>query len=209
MVDAANGPVLSRAQSAGGAIIPFPRLAWPGDAGRRSPSPHPGAPPATPGTPSARARAAPARRGAPGAPQPDPRAKWTVAGPREAAGHPPAGTEARRRAVDLPGNPPRGLRGGADDTAARGSTASSRRLAPSAGRDGPRRRTPRSPRSGSRGPGGAARAAAPEESCESALRSPRRARPHRAASPRGSRRTPGAATFPRRRAPSSRTDWPG
>jgi len=30
MVDEANGPVLSRAQSAGGAIIPVPRLAWPG-----------------------------------------------------------------------------------------------------------------------------------------------------------------------------------
>ena len=59
----------------------------------------------------------------------------------------------------------------------------------------------RSPGSGSPGPDGGARAATPAESSGSGPRPRRCAPPRRAASPPGSHRTPGAATFPRERGP--------
>ena len=65
-------------------------------------------------------------------------------------------------------------------------------------------RQPCSPESGSPGLGGGAHAAMPAESSGSGPRPPRCGRPRRAASPPGSRRTPGAATFPRERAPRPR-----
>src|SRR5256712_6247977 len=155
------------------AIIPFPHLAWPGEARRRSPSPHPGAPPASPGTPSARGGEAPARRATPARPGPDRRAPLKEAGPRARAGHPAVGTETRRSlAVARSGSPPRGPRGGGGDRAARGSRAWSGRPAPSGARDAPRPTGARSPGSGSPGPGTAALAAAPGESSGSGLRLP-------------------------------------
>src|SRR3990172_2109931 len=82
-----------------GPAIPGPRVtelipqpAWPGDAGRRSPSPDPGAPPASPGMPSAHGGGAPAPRAAPGGSAPDRRSPRPAAGPQAGAGRPAAGT---------------------------------------------------------------------------------------------------------------------
>src|SRR6266498_1665286 len=120
-------------RACGCAAIPFPipRLAWPGDAGRRSPSRDPGAPPARAGTPSARAVEVLVCRAAPGGPGPDQRAPRPAAGRRAAAGRPAAGTGACRRARGRPDSPPRGPRGGASDTAGPDWRAWSGRLAPS------------------------------------------------------------------------------
>src|SRR5438552_12209285 len=196
-------------RACGCAAIPFPipRLAWPGDAGRRSPSQDPGAPPASAGTPSARAVEVLVCRAGPGGPAPDQRALRPAAGRRAAGGRPAAGTGACRRARGRPDSPPRGPRGGASDRGARGWRAWSGRLGPSVGCDAPRPPGARSPGSGSRGPGGAAPAATPGESSASGRRSRRCARLRRGASPPGSRRTPGAVTSPRRRAsrPPGRT----
>src|SRR5439155_10234925 len=128
-------------------------------------------------------------------------------GPRAGAARPAVGTGARHRAGARPGSPPRGPRGGAGDRAGRGSRAWLGRLAPSGARDAPRPPGAHSPGSGSPGHGGGALAAAPEGSFGSEPRLPRGARPRRAASPPGSRRTPGAETSPRKRArpPRGRT----
>src|SRR6266849_6628835 len=163
----------------------IPRFAWPTDAGRRSPSRDPGAPPATAGTPSARGVGGPGCRAAPGGPGPDQRAPRPAAGRRVGGGRPAAGTGACRRSVVRPDSPPRGPRGGASDTAGPGWRAWSGRLGPSVGCDGPRPPGARSPGSGSPGPGGAAPAATPGESSASGRRSPRCARLRRGASPRG------------------------
>ena len=129
------------------------------------------------------------------------------AGRRAEVFRPVAGTVARRRAVVPPGIPPRGRRGDGADRASRGSRAWWARPGPSGGCDGPDRTTRRSPGTGSRGRGGAARAGSPGEWSASGRRLPRSARPGRAASPPGSRRTPGGGTFPRKRAcrPRGRT----
>ena len=96
--------------------------------------------------------------------------------------------------------PLRGRRGGAGDRAARGSTAWSGLPAPGGARDGPRRTAHDSRGSGKSGPDGAAPAAAPAGSSAFGPRPPPPARPRRAASPPGSRRTPAVATFPWERA---------
>ena len=130
-----------------------------------------------------------------------------AAAPRVAGGRPAAGTGASRRARARPGSPPRAPRGDAGDRAARDSRASSGRPAPSGGDDAPGRRGHRSPGSGSPGPDAGAPAAARAESSGSGRRSPRHALSSHAASLRGSRHTPVAATFPRKRArrPPART----
>ncbi len=106
----------------------------------------------------------------------------------------PVGLRAR------PGSPPRAPRDGGDGREARGWTASSGRRGPNGARDAPRRSGHCSPGSGRSCPDAAVPAAAPAGSCASGRRHLRPARPCRAASPPGSRRTPAAATFPRKRA---------
>jgi hypothetical protein len=161
-------------------IIPLLRFARPGDARRRSPSPHRGAPPARPGTPSARGVGVPALRAAPGEPGPDRRASRLAAGPRAGAARPAVGTGARHRAGAQPGSPPRGPRGGGGDRAAPGSRAWLGRPAPNGARDAPRPAGAHSPGSGSPGPGGEAPAAAPGESSGSGPQLPGAARLDRA-----------------------------
>src|SRR5207247_2397744 len=139
-----SGPVDARRFA-----FPIPRLAWPTDAERRSPSQDPGAPPATAGTPSARGVGGPASRAAPGGPGPDQRAPRPAAGRRAAGGRPAAGTGACRRARVRPDSPPREPRGGASDRGARGWSAWSARLGPSGGCDAPRPPDARSPGSDS------------------------------------------------------------
>src|SRR5439155_222595 len=119
--------------------------------------------------------------------------------PRAEAGRPGGETEARRRAVDRAGSPPRERRGGGGDRARRDSRAWWGPLGPSDGGDVPVRTGARSLGTGSRGRGGGAPAVTPEGWCGCAQRPPRPGHRDRAASPRGSRRTPGAATFPRKR----------
>ena len=118
----------------------------------------------------------------------------------QAGDRPGAGTGACRRVHDRPGSPPRGPRGDDGDRAWRDSRAWLGRLAPNDGRDGPGRTAAHSPGSGSRGPGGAARAAAPGESSGSGPRFPQHAHPDHVASPPGLRRRPSVETFPRKRA---------
>src|SRR6266508_4138258 len=118
---------------------------------------------ALPISPCARGVGDPGCRATPGGPGPGQRAPRPEAGRRAGGGRRAAGTGARRRVVDRGDSPLRGPRGGAGDRAGPGSRAWSGRLAPSAGCDAPRPAGARSPGSGSRGPGGAARAAAPGE----------------------------------------------
>src|SRR5213083_3215383 len=85
----------------------------PRGARRRSPSPRPGAPPATPGWWSARSGQAPRHRAVLVGSWRDRRAPPEEAAPRAGVARPAAGSGARRRVVDPPGSPPRGPRGGA------------------------------------------------------------------------------------------------
>src|SRR5207253_1721526 len=107
---------------------------------------------------------------------------------------------ARRRAVARPGSPPRGRRDDDADRAGRGSRASSGPREPSGGYDDPDRTVAHSPETGTPDRDDAARAAAPAEWCASAHRLRGSGHRDRVASPRGSRRTPDAGTFPQRRA---------
>jgi len=170
-------------------------LSAPGDAGRRSPSPRPGAPPTTPGSRSARRCGVPARRAALAGASRDRRAPQEDEERRAEACRPGAGTEARRPAVDRACSPPRGPRGGGGDRAGRDSRASWGPLVPSDGCGVPGRTERCNPENGSRGRGGGAPAVAPGESCGCEHRPPRPGRPGRVASPPGSRRTPDAGTF--------------
>src|SRR5436189_3094339 len=171
----------------------------PRGARRRSPSPRPGAPPATPGWWSARAGQPPRHRAVLVGSRRDRRAPPAEAAPRAEAARPGGGTGARRRAVDRPGSPLRERRGGGGDTARRDSRAWWGPLGPSDGCDGPGRTALRSPGTDSRGLDGEALSATPAESCVSGPRPPAGARLRRGASRPGSRRTPGAGTFPRKR----------
>src|SRR5712691_250145 len=181
-----------------------PKSNAPRGARRRSPSLRPGAPPASQAWPSARAEQAPPHRAAPAGLSLDRKALQEAAGPRAEAGRRGGGTEARRRAVDRPGSPPRGRRDGGGDKAWRDSRAWWAPLGPSDGCDVPGRSGPRSPGTGSRGRGDGAPAGGPAGSCAFEPRPRRHDHRERAASPRGSRRTPGAVTFPRERAPRPR-----
>ena len=173
-----------------------PGVGWPRDATRRSHSPDPSAPPARTGRSSARAGGALARCAALEGPGPDRQVQRAGAGPRVAAGRPVAGSGARRQAVDRPDSLPRAPRGDVAGTATRGSRAWWGPLGPSDGRDALGRTATRTLGSDSLGHDGGARAAMPGGSSASELRPPRCDRLRRAASPRGWRRTPGAATFP-------------
>src|SRR5258708_38438454 len=107
---------------------------------------------------------------------------------------------ARRPAVARPGSPPRERRDDDADRAGRGSRASWGLREPSGGCDDPGRTVAHSPGSGIRDRDDAARAAAPAESFASGPRLRGSGHRDRVASPRGSRRTPDAGMFPRKRA---------
>jgi len=126
---------------------------------------------------------------------------------RAAADHRDTGTSGRRPILARPDSPPRAPHGGAGDRAWRDWTTWSALRGPSDGRDAPDRTVVRTPGSGSPCPDGGAPAATPAEWSGSAPRPPRCSRPRRASSPPGSRRTPAAGTFPRKRAarPRGRT----
>ena len=143
--------------------------------------------------------------------EPEPRASFSARRGRQDRQAPPTGAgiwEAGRR-VDGNGasprlcsscSPPRESHGGAGDRASRGSTASWGRPGPSGGRDAPR---PTGPQPGKRhppGPVGEARDVTGAGSSACARPPPRGCHLRRVASPRGSRRTRGAGTFPRERA---------
>jgi hypothetical protein len=172
---------------------------WPGDAGRRAATPDRGA---LSTSPQRRPRVeAQALRVVVRPQRLDGRAGTAAgAGRPAAAARPAGGTRARRPAVVRPGRPRRAPRAGAAGTARPGLRASPGRPVPSGGRGAhgrippaARKRQPR-PRccSARRSAGGIVRVRAPTSN---------RPPPHRAASPPGSHRTPGAATFPRERAP--------
>src|SRR5437867_1105793 len=107
----------------------------PRGARRRSPSPRPGAPPATPEWWSARSGQSPRHRAVLVGSRRDHRAPPEEAAPRAGAARPGGGTGARRRAVDRPGSPLRERRGGAGDTVGRDSRAWWDRPGPSVGCD--------------------------------------------------------------------------
>src|SRR5258705_1666509 len=124
--------------------------------------------------------------------------------PQAKADHPAAEIAESRQALARPDNPPRARPDDAAGRGARGSRAWSDRRAPNGEDDAPARSGHRSRESGNSGPDGGALAGGREESSGSGHRSPPSAHCHRGASPPGSRRTPDAGTFPRKRAPRHR-----
>jgi hypothetical protein len=169
-------------------------------AGHRWPTPHPGALRASPRTPSARRGEGRAIHAPSGAPQRASSAPGQATAPQAKPDHPAAGIAAPRQTRARPDNPPRAQPDDAAGKAARDLRAWSTPHAPSDGDDGLARSERHSRGSGNSGPDGAALAAGRGESSASGHRSPPSARCDRGASPPGSRRTPGAGTFPRTRA---------
>ena len=158
---------------------------------------------------SAHGAGCPAHHAAPATLPPDRRAPTPTAAPREAVGRPAAGNGARRWPVARADIPPRAQRDDGGDRVTRGSRGWSGRPAPSGARDALARPAPRTPGSDSVDLDAGEPAAARAESCASGPQLPPTAPPGRAASPPGSHRTPGAETFPRKRAPPTRNVCPG
>jgi hypothetical protein len=161
-------------------------------------TPRRGALPASPHAPFAHEYLA--KRVRRGEPAQDVRGRWMAKARPASAGHRAIGSATRRPAVARRENLLHGRRGGAGDTAWRGWTAWWDRREPSGGGDVPGRTAVRTPETDSLGHDGAALCATRAEWFACARRSPPRDRRRRVASPRGSRRTPSASMFPRKRA---------